>query len=459
MSFTEILLVLIMAVLAGAPIWVAYRSKDRTLFWNPLTLIAAVFAYYFLIGPLVSLSLHNTFAYGMDLRDMMTKAWLAGVLGLGSIYAGFAIKARPYRARFVKTMGAPLRRRLWMAFAIFTGFALLGLAYNIYMSGQSLAQVFLPLHEGSVEVSEVERQGMAAGNYVFLLINVFIPAFCLLTVLTAGRPTVQRWLIVGAPVLVVVLFYISIAFRHRIVVMMLSLAATACLLRGKRPSPLGLLGGAAGIVLLSGFIVLTRSYGRGLDLSQVKDLSVMEIFLGGFSDAGTFFTTGLVVDSIPATFPYVGLEPLWIALTIPIPRSIWPEKPYASFLQYFESLTGTQGQAVPVTGEHYMMGGWIGIVIGGVIIGLIYRRFWEFYRANPDNPLVIAMYAVAWALVFPVINRGYLAQTLMEFFFDLLPLVVVFLFSRKIMLAGARRRVRRTPAANPDGLPAAAEAR
>ena len=158
------------------------------------------------------------------------------------------------------------------------------------------------------------------------------------------------------------------------------------------------------------------------------------------------FTTALVIASIPTTFPYVGLNPLWIALTIPIPRSLWPDKPYPLFLEYFGSLTGTEGQAVPVVGEHYMMAGWVGIVAGGLIIGIIYRCFWEFYRANPRNPLVVALYAVSWALCFPVVNRGYLAQTLMEFFFDLLPLVVLYRLSRKMMVAGEARSAARGPA-------------
>src|SRR5262245_56519311 len=135
MSFVEILLVAVLSVLIGGYYWTIYRSRDPMLFWSPLTLISAVFAYYFLIGPLLSLAFNNTFAYGMDLREMMTKAWLAGTLGLASIYLGFAIKARPYRTVLVKTMGATLRRRCWLFFGMFAALGTLGLAYNIYMSG------------------------------------------------------------------------------------------------------------------------------------------------------------------------------------------------------------------------------------------------------------------------------------------------------------------------------------
>ena len=446
MNFLEICLVCLMTLLVAAPYWSAYRSPDRTWFWNPLVLFAAVFAYYFVVGPLVSLMLGNTYGYGLDLRGLMGKAWLAGILGLGSIYVGFAIKTRPVRTRLVAVLDAPLRKRLWLNLGVLAGLGLTGFLYCAWVSGQSLGQLLLPFHQGGGEEDSVEQVGLAAGNYLFLLINCFIPGACLLVALTDRQPLRRRFWLVGLPVMVVLLFYLSVAFRHRIITLVLACAATAYLLRRQRPTPATLLGGAAGLVLLSGFIVLTRTYGRGLDLTQLGELSLLEVFLGGFGDAGTFFTMGLVIESFPDVVPFVGLDPFWIALTIPIPRSLWPDKPYAAFLDYFEYITGTRGQAVPVTGEHYMMAGWIGVILGGLALGLIYRRFWEFYRANPSNPFVVVIYAVAWALIFPIVNRGYLAQTLMEFFFDLLPLVALFLFSRKAMLATPVRTRHPTPA-------------
>lgn len=444
MNFFEIALVAGLLVLIGGAFVTAYRSPDKTLFWNPLTLFATLFAYYFVFGPLVALATHNTILYGFDLRDMMWKAWLAGLLGLGSIYLGFAIRVRRFHVRLVPNFGPELRKKFRKPLIILFGLGFVGFLYDAYVSGHSLAELLLPWHSGEgLESTGTERQGVAAGSYLFLMINVFIPAMCLLAALLAEKNKIKSFLLVGLPALQVAFFYTSVGFRHRIVILILSLTATFYLMRRSRPSP-GTLGlGSLGIVLLSGLVVLTRSYGQGLDLTKIASLSLTDIFLGGFADAGTFFTMGLVIDSFPSTVPYVGLDPFWIAATIPIPRELWPGKPYPVFLEYFEYITGTRGQAVPVTGEHYMMAGWFGIVIGGMILGMIYRCFWEFYRANPRNPVVVAMYAVSWALVFPVVNRGYLAQTLMEFFFDFLPLVVLYFLSRKLMLlTGPRLSVR-----------------
>ena len=64
---------------------------------------------------------------------------------------------------------------------------------------------------------------------------------------------------------------------------------------------------------------------------------------------------------------------------------------------------------------------------------MIYRGFWNFYRANPGNPIEMVIYAVSFGLCFPLVNRGYLAQTLMEYFFGLMPLVVLFWIFRRSM--------------------------
>jgi hypothetical protein len=446
MQIYEIGLVGVLMLLIGGAFVAAYRSRDQTMFWSPLTLFAAVFAYYFVVGPLLALGFGSTSAYGVDFRPMMWKAWLAGLLGLASIYAGFAIRTKRFKDRLVAGIPPELRRRFWRYFFALAGLGAVGFVYLAYVSGQSLATLLLPIHGGlGLDLSSSEREGLAAGNYLLLLINVFIPAMCLLSALQLDQPLPRRLLLVILPAVQVAFFYASLGFRHRIVILALSMAATTYLMRRKRPNPGTLVLSAAGIVLGAGLIVMTRSYGRGLDLSQIAGLGLVDVFLGGFNDAGTFFTTALVIDSIPSTFPYVGLNPLWIALTIPVPRTLWPNKPFPLFLEYFGSLTGTQGQAVPVVGEHYMMAGWVGIVVGGLIIGIIYRCFWEFYRANPGNPLVVTLYAVSWALCFPVVNRGYLAQTLMEFFFDLLPLVVLYRLSRKTMVAIGARSPARSP--------------
>jgi hypothetical protein len=436
MKNLEVPIVVLLFLLVLGPFVVAYRSKDKALFWNPLTMFAAVFAYYFLVGPLVALWFGVTSIYGVDLRDVLWKPWLGGVLGLASIYCGFAIRTKKVHVKLQEGNTERIREILLTCFIVLFGLGVLGFAYDAFVSGRPILSMLMPIHRGGeVDVAEAEREGFAAGNYLLLLIGAFIPAMCVLCAATSRLPLLMQLIVVGIPALQVELFYSSWGYRHRIVSMLTSVAATGFLMRGRRPSLIALFLSTAGVVLLAGVIVMTRSYASGLDIRMLSGVRLSQVFFEGFSDSGTFFTTALVMDAFPTTFHFIGLEPLWIAMTLPIPRRLWPAKPLPEFLDQFQYLTGTQGQAVPVVGEHYMMAGWFGVIAGGIVIGLIYRRFWDFYRANPRNPIVVAMYSVSWALCFPVVNRGYLAQTLMEFFFTLLPLAVLYWFAKKSMRA------------------------
>ena len=432
MSSTEITLIVVLGLLVAAPLYIGFTTKDKTVFWNPLTIFATVFAYYFLIGPLIALSTGNTIAYEQNFRDVMWKPWLAGVVGLGSIYAGFAIPVfktgRKYSEIFDDERRIQVRKFCFILF----GLGMVGFAYFAIATGRSPLSILNPIAGASANTGS-DQQAIAAGNYLFLLINTFIPALCMWYALNADKPVLMRLLLVGFPVMFVVFFYTTLGFRHRIVILSLALSATAYLTQRKRPNPGTLLLGVIGLLFGAGLIVLSRSYGQGLDLSLVSGVNSFEIFLSGFNDCGTFFTLALVMDSMPQVLPFFGFQSLWVALTIPIPRALWLAKPEPDYLWAINDLAGTQGQAVPLTGEHYMMAGWFGIIIGGLLVGIIYRGFWNFYRANPSNPIVMVIYAVSFGLCFPLINRGYLAQALMEYFFALMPLVVLFWLFRSDM--------------------------
>jgi hypothetical protein len=359
----------------------------------------------------------------------MWKPWLAGCVSLASIYCGFALTVFPKWGKLPSDVTSPLRTQLFVFCVILAGLGLVGFAYIVYSSGRSAFSILTPV-ETDYENLSGGNEGLAAGNYLFLLINAFTPALCMWYILNSKKSAIMRFLLVGPPALLVVFFFTTLGFRHRIIILSTSLAATIYLVRRNRPSPLGLLCGCAALVFSAGLIVLTRDYGHGLDLSRVNGLGVLDIFLGGFNDVGTFFTLALTMESIPKIVPFIGFEPFWIAATIPIPRALWFGKPEPSYINMINDLAGTQGQAVPAVGEHYMMFGWPGIVVGGLIFGMIYKGIWSFYRANPENPLVVVIYAVSFGLCFPLTNRGYLPQTLMEYFFALLPVVLMFLVFR-----------------------------
>ncbi len=91
-----------------------------------------------------------------------------------------------------------------------------------------------------------------------------------------------------------------------------------------------------------------------------------------------FYWFATAVETMPNSYEYTNE---WIFLQIfthPVPRFLWPQKPYATgfpFVQWEE--TGAS-LSVSVVGELYISQGILGIVLGGLVYGWLARNWDEF---------------------------------------------------------------------------------
>ncbi|MES2699603.1 MAG: hypothetical protein V4647_08340 [Pseudomonadota bacterium] len=91
----------------------------------------------------------------------------------------------------------------------------------------------------------------------------------------------------------------------------------------------------------------------------------------------------------PDTYPFPGSDVLTTALTKWIPRALWPNKPddWGTSLEEAFGLDGSYTLAVTLTGESYLISGWMSVVIVGMLIGAIsagWNRLGERLRTNLD---------------------------------------------------------------------------
>jgi oligosaccharide repeat unit polymerase len=92
-----------------------------------------------------------------------------------------------------------------------------------------------------------------------------------------------------------------------------------------------------------------------------------------------FYWFTMAVDTMPATYEYTHE---WIFLhvfTHPIPRFVWPEKPYSTGFPFVQWEDIGASLSISVVGELYISQGVFGIVIGGLIYGWI-ARHWDSLR-------------------------------------------------------------------------------
>ncbi|PJF33763.1 MAG: hypothetical protein CUN57_01305, partial [Phototrophicales bacterium] len=154
----------------------------------------------------------------------------------------------------------------------------------------------------------------------------------------------------------------------------------------------------------------------------MSNRGVGEVLVNGFQDSVIFGMLGMVVEEYPKEYGFAGVEPFWVAVTMPIPRALWAQKPYPEYIvDRFQEMTGTLGQAVPHVGEYYISFGWFGVFIGCFLLGLVYRCVWRWYLVNRGSVVGEIFYSVTIVMLFPIVSRGYLAQTVTTLVFEWFP--------------------------------------
>jgi oligosaccharide repeat unit polymerase len=92
-----------------------------------------------------------------------------------------------------------------------------------------------------------------------------------------------------------------------------------------------------------------------------------------------FYWFTMAVDTMPSTYEYTRE---WIFLQIfthPVPRFLWPEKPYSTGFPFAQWEEVGSSLSFSVIGELYISQGLFGIILGGLIYGCI-ARYWDSLR-------------------------------------------------------------------------------
>ena len=405
MTFLEAVLVLALAGLVAYPIVRGYRSRSPLELWSPLVVFSAVYTYYFLVGPLVTRALGATQVINVDASPYYYLGWLAGLVGLGSVFVGFHLPIE----RVIR-LGAPLAAP---HLPVITRFAKVGLVLG------TIAMV-------SWAVGGDSGIGGAFANYIFKLYNLLLVYYAVMIWRFRARPLAAAFW-VGIPFALAGIGFVQIGFRGPIIEHTIAVAFFWYLCRGERPGAITVILGVFAALLFSGVMVLTRSYYSGLNLDALSNYSWRQILIGGTADGVTFGALSMVIERVPSMFGFHYFEFLWIAVTFPIPRALWAGKPmpeYLTTIQYCVDAnlsTDGGGMAVPHIGEYYLALGWPGIVIGCLLLGMLCRWMWRWYLQSRDNPFVLLTYGAFCGWLFDSTHRCYLASTLMIFCFMVLP--------------------------------------
>lgn len=419
MSLFEYFIVGVLIFLVALPFLKAGLRENVFWVFSPASMISLFFLIYFLVGPLSAIVFDDTFFLGRDMRPLFSSAWVAGVIGLLAIWTGYYSPA----AKMILARSQPMEidsDRFYKCGVVITAVGYVCVLIWVTFSGRVL-EIF-GTEIGSTPNTQFE-EAVKFSYFYHGMSLVFVGVFIQLAV---KRISLSLAIALLVPIS---LIFISIGFRYRILFVLGGLTLILHLRKKTAPRYWMLFLIAASLFVVFGIVGMARQYYGGLDFSNLSDRSWIDLWMGTLGETNTFYVLGAVMDIVPSSYDFVGMQPFYYALILPIPRFIWEAKPFPEYLHLITEAIGTTaaisaGSAWPFLGEYYVAFGWTGMLIACLVLGIMCRVVWNLYCKYPSDPGLMVIYSLAFPFIYYVLSRGYLAQELQDFCFTLLPALI-----------------------------------
>jgi len=404
----NLILILIILFLTTITLYKNFKSKNYYKFWSPLTFISLVFIYYTIIGALVLLSVDDVSFLGVNLTGSATYSWLGAVVSLLSIHSGFLI----YRGSSITFLNLNLNNKKAFKTGIF-----------LFLIGFLTYSVIRGFNLSIVQSSSSSKLDFNDGGLAQFFINC-VSFLVLASILLIPSILKNKFrLYYYTPIVLSFIVFIIGGFRYRLVYLVIAMATMYYLFTKKRIKIWFWIIFTFFFVLSMGIMGVSREYSRGLDLSKTEGLELASTALEAVNEANTFFLTGSLIENTIKSGDYLYFEPLVTAIAMPLPRSIFPDKPSGDYLKKIQrDLFGSDqsGAAFLNYGEAFLSFGWIGIFIHGLLIGFLAKLFWVNFLRNRENIMAIASLALFNGFTYIMISRGYFSAHLIFFFYYIL---------------------------------------
>jgi hypothetical protein len=222
--------------------------------------------------------------------------------------------------------------------------------------------------------------------------------------------------------------FLVAGFRFRIAILMIAVAASYCLTRGRK---IGVVTGAIGItvaLMVFNAIGHARRYGVGLDLSSLDGIEWSELLSSFGGEVGPIFALFGVIQYPPSEL--IGADPWIIAIARLVPSFMWPDKPYPDYLMHytiaFDDITRrSAGIAGPQQAEVLMQFGWPGLLFLPFIYFLIVIYISKRISRLGREARIAGAALIPGVFGFYMQQRGYFFQNLCEMLFIIGPLFLV----------------------------------
>lgn len=247
----------------------------------------------------------------------------------------------------------------------------------------------------------IGRRTALSGQYYWLQGVSFGPLACLIWM--AARPrAVRDWRFMSIFGVLIAATFLGNASRSTVIFYFMAALGVWMLRRGRvsftRPLVLAVLSlflvGALGILRQS-----TWGGGGTLDLSSFTtggvgtalSSAVEEMALRSGEDRALY----VILAKVPEEIDHIHGSSYLSFFTTPIPRAVWPDKPFIIQAQVGEVFYGRAfGMPPGAIGEAYWNFSVPGVIVAFLLFGIFHRWLANTYRANEKNGVTVPLYMV-----------------------------------------------------------------
>jgi hypothetical protein len=370
---------------------------------------------------------------GKDISEGFTGALYVALIGVLALYFGYFSGVSRVLVRGIRPLPSQWHHDTAIAYSIVL--IVLGLAlYAIYVQ-----------QSGGLSVQLQQLQGRSTGDqeladsssaYFYFGLFLFIPAFVLLFV--AGMEQRVAVPLIGAGILVCILLIFTVPRGDRLWMMLvMGPAIVLPYVRVRRRPSLALCLLALVFAFFIGITFLRNVRVQETRTQPVQDelltvvtdpVSTWKQFTLG-PDTEMFAVLAAMVQVVPSELPYHHGVTLTSMFSHWIPRGLWANKPIHADAVLFRYLfpdvwaVTKAGTAPSIFGGFYVDSGYIGLIIGGLCAGVLFRCLYDYFRAHDGVIGVQVFFATALPNVI-VLLRGNPTDTFARAWYVLLPLLV-----------------------------------
>ena len=376
-----------------------WRARGAWHFLNPVNSFWLTYVYAGVVQPLLSADDWIAF-YGEGVFLQCLAMFL--VVGI-AVAVGYELHQGREWSQRIPDFSVPSGSKIAWFGAILIGVGLLG---YVAVSGASGGWAFW-------SSSPRENTNFDLSGYIYTLPRV--ATLGIMVLLCHAFSLRGAWLYKGSMIFIGVanaLWQAYTGTREGTIVMLVILIGSIYGAQRRNP-PIWAIGGlVAAIFFVFGFIPTYRGQFRNLSFNiDDAPAQVVERSFQFFSDPdfgddapsthkkdkgpdlwSDFGMAISVAYYVPARVPYDGGQMLLEVFTRPIPRGLWPNKDYPESRAWdkFHQVSGISdalnpagyrsGPSPTMIGKYFYIGGWLGLIVGGIFSGLCFRVLWEFLQ-------------------------------------------------------------------------------